>query len=373
MNILVAAGGTGGDLFPAVAVIEQVRAKLGTECSVIFVGNPHRIEARVIPELGYRFIPIPVTGFQGIFHRSTPVLPLRIFRSLLMIRSLCKQHNIDVILCGGTYISYPAGLMSSFLKIPMMLLESNVLPGKTNRLLAPKAQAIILAFSESKEYFPPSLHARMHVVGNPVRHSMLTAAPPVNDARATFGLSAHTPTLFVFGGSLGARSINHAVAASVEILSARGIQVLWQTGKNYTPPETLPDGIVSRTFIDDMASAYSAADLVLCRAGGGTVAELKIARKPAVLVPLPSAANNEQEYNAKALTASGAAIMVRDAELPDAFLPLVLDLLLESPDTLDTMAAAAGTLARPNAARDAAEILITIASKQPSHSTRETR
>lgn len=372
MNILVAAGGTGGDLFPAVAVIEQVRAKLGEKCSVVFVGNPNRIEARVVPELGYRFIPIPVTGFQGIFHRTTPLLPLRILRSLLAVRTICKRFKIDVILCGGTYISYPAGIIANYLSLPMMLLESNVLPGKTNRLLASRAQAIILAFGESKEHFPPSLHARMHVVGNPVRQSMLAVPPPVTDARATFGLDPHKPTLFVFGGSLGARSINHAVAASMEELSARGIQVLWQTGKNYTPPETLPDGIVSRVFIDDMASAYSAADLVVCRAGGGTVAELTIAGKPAVLVPLPSAANNEQEYNAKALTASGAAMMVRDGDLKHAFLPLVTDLLL-APQKISAMSAAAHALSKPNAARDAADILIDIATNQSSHSTRETR
>ncbi|MBI3260097.1 MAG: undecaprenyldiphospho-muramoylpentapeptide beta-N-acetylglucosaminyltransferase [Ignavibacteriae bacterium] len=364
MNILVAAGGTGGDLFPAVAVVEQLEKLLGNNLSVVFVGNPNRIEATKVPELGYRFEPISVTGFQGIFHKSTPTLPLRIFRSIVKVRSLCKWHRIDAILCGGTYISYPAGIAAQQLGIPMMLLEPNVLPGKTNRLLAKRATSIILAFEQSKRFFPSEIHHKMLAVGNPVRESMLLTLPEQasSAARKQFGLEPYKPTVFVFGGSLGARSINQAVEASLNDFAPHNMQLLWQTGNNYTPPGNLPDGVVVKTFIDDMASAYAAADLVICRSGGGTVAELANVGKPALLIPLPSAANNEQYYNAKTLEEHGAARLLGNDTLKQTLFETILE-LIHNPSVLLEMSVAAKKLAKPNAAFQAATELIKIVSK----------
>lgn len=364
MNILVAAGGTGGDLFPAVAVVEQLEKQLGNNLSVIFVGNPNRIEAKVVPELGYTFEPISVTGFQGIFHKSTPTLPLRIFRSIIKVRSLCKSHRIDAILCGGTYISYPAGIVAQQLGIPMMLLEPNVLPGKTNRLLAKRATSIILAFEQSKQYFPKELHPKMLPVGNPVRESMLITLPEQAStaSRKLFGLDPYKPTVFVFGGSLGARSINQAIEASLKDFAPHNMQLLWQTGKNYTPPDNLPDGVTVRTFIDDMASAYAAADLVVCRSGGGTVAELANVGKPALLIPLPSAANNEQYHNAKTLEDHGAARLIPNDTLKKTLFETILE-LIHNPAALLDMSGSAKKLAKPEAASKAASELIRIVNK----------
>jgi UDP-N-acetylglucosamine--N-acetylmuramyl-(pentapeptide) pyrophosphoryl-undecaprenol N-acetylglucosamine transferase len=362
MNILVAAGGTGGDLFPAVAVIEQLQKQVGSNLSVVFVGNPDRIEARVVPELGYRFEPIAVTGFQGFFHRTTPILPVRIFRSIAKVRSLCRKYSIDVILCGGTYISFPAGIVARQLGIPMMLLEPNVFPGKTNRLLAKRATSIILAFEQSKRYFPKELHGRMFSVGNPVRESMLLSLPDQTTARQQFGLQPDKPTVFLFGGSLGARSLNLAIEHSLEQFTQHYIQLLWQTGKNYSPPQNLPDGIIVRTFIEDMASAYSVADLVVCRSGGGTVAELANVGKPSILVPLPSAANNEQFYNAQTLQEHGAAQMIMNENIEQSLFGRIVD-LLHNPALLQRMSDAAKQLAKPNAAAQAAIELLRIAPK----------
>ncbi len=362
MNILVAAGGTGGDLFPAVAVIEQAQKQTGGKVSAVFVGNPNRIEARVVPELGYPFIPIPVTGFQGVMHRSTPMLPLRIFRSIVKVRSLCRKHKIDAILCGGTYISYPAGIVAQQLKIPMMLLEPNVLPGKTNRLLAKRATSIILAFEQSKRYFPDELHSKMVAIGNPVRESMLLKLPEPTIARKEFGLHPDKPTVFLFGGSLGARSLNQAIERSLDQFTRHNIQLIWQTGKNYTPPSNLPEGVTVRTFIDDMATAYSAADLVVCRSGGGTVAELANVGKPSILVPLPSAANNEQFYNAQILEEHGAARLIRNDNLQESLVENIME-LLHNPSVMQEMSASAKLMAKPEAAHKAAIELMRIANK----------
>lgn len=359
MNILISAGGTGGDLFPAVAVAEQLALLRGGDISVDFVGNPSRIEARVVPQLGYGFHPIPVTGFKGLFHPSTLTLPWRILRSEYIVGSLLDKKKPVGVICGGTYISFPAARAAFRRKIPIMLIEPNVIPGKTNRLLAPKVQRIITAFEESKEHFPAKVQKKMIVTGNPVRQSLTLALPDRVESCKTFGLRPELFTIFVFGGSLGARALNLAVEAALPALAMSNFQIIWQTGAHYTPPAVLPPNVVTRTFIENMAPAYSAADIVLCRAGGGTVAELGNVGRPAVLVPLPSAANNEQLFNARAVEHAGAGIMIENNNIGTRLMPL-LEELASNPQRLAAMTAAARLRARPDAARRAAEEFLTM-------------
>lgn len=354
MNILISAGGTGGDLFPAVAVSEQLAQLTGKNFSADFVGNPSRIEARVVPQLGYGFYPIPVTGFKGLFHPSTLALAWRILRSEYIVGSLLDRKKPVGMICGGTYISFPAARAAFRRRIPVMLIEPNVIPGKTNRLLAPKVQRIIAAFEESKEHFPASVQKKMIITGNPVRESLTLTLPDRTASRTSFGLQPELFTVFVFGGSLGARALNLAVEAVLPALAMSNFQIIWQTGANYTPPAVLPANVITRTFIENMAPAYSAADIVLCRAGGGTVAELGNVGRPAMLVPLPSAANNEQLFNARAVERMGAGIMIENDHIGVRFMPLLVE-LAGNPQRLAAMTAAARLRARPNAARHAAE------------------
>ncbi|MBS1537585.1 MAG: undecaprenyldiphospho-muramoylpentapeptide beta-N-acetylglucosaminyltransferase [Bacteroidetes bacterium] len=365
MNILVAAGGTGGDLFPAVAVIEQLQKLIDKDLSVTFVGNPNRIEATVVPELNYEFFPISITGFKGLTHRSTPLLPLRIVSSIVKVRAICKKKKIDAILCGGTYISFPVGIVAKQLNIPMMLLEPNVLPGKTNKLLAKRATTIILAFEQSKKYFPIELHNRMLAFGNPVRESMVMTLPNKASARVKFGLHPDKPSVFVFGGSLGAHSINNIIENSLEKFAQNNIQLIWQIGNTYPQPKYLPEGIMVRRFIDDMASAYSAADLVVCRAGGGTVAELTNVGKPSILIPLPTATNNEQFYNARILEEGGASKLLTNDILKDKLFTTIQE-LIQNPKILIDMSNSAKLQAKPDAAYSAALELKRIATKATS-------
>ncbi len=354
LRIIVAAGGTGGDLFPAVAVVEQLQLRRKVEA--VFVGNAERIEAQVVPSLGFRFKGLSVRGFKGLRSVDTYLLPIRIAASTLKVRLLIKSFKPHLALCAGTYISYPLALAASMAEIPLVLIESNAIPGKANRSVARRADLIIAAFEECRKSFVTKNPDVIKVIGNPIRKGFGTAVSREQGARA-FGLDPAMKTLLVFGGSLGARSINETLLENLDFLQSAGVQVLWQTGKNATVPDTLPKDIIHRTFIDDMASAYAAADAVLCRAGGGTVAELKVVAKPALLVPYPYAANNEQEFNARALQDAGAAVMILDGELKMRFRKEVSELFAD-PVRLQARASAMAAMARPNAASDAAELVL---------------
>ena len=358
LTILAAAGGTGGDLFPAVAVIEELQA-LVPSLHVLWVGNPHRIEAKIIPQLGYDFYPISVTGYKGLRSLDSYMLPFRIVGSLLECRRLMREHNVAGVLCGGTYISYPAGMAAHQLKIPMMLLEPNVVPGKTNRLLAQKADAIILAFEETRRHFSEDYHKRMYPFGNPVRHTMNISLPQQSAARRALGLDESIPTVFVFGGSLGARSLNQAMLRFMDETLPSRVQVIWQTGRNFTPPSIVPPYIHIYEFIEDMATMYAAADLVVSRAGGGTVSELMNVGKPSVLVPLPTAANNEQWHNARVLEEHGAALMVEDSYIREKFTEILFSLLHDT-ERLGAMSRAAHAMAKPDASQKAAQQFLSL-------------
>ncbi len=355
IKILVAAGGTGGHLFPALAVVEQLELLAGERLAISFIGSPDRIESKVVPRLGYDYHKITVTGFAGLSFKSLK-LPFSILKSLLYCRKLIDKENFDAVICAGAYLSYPPGLAASQKNLPLFVMESNVNPGKTNKLLAPKATLIFTAFAESKNYFPAALHDKLRAFGNPVRRSILEL-PAREEAIASFGLDADRKTVLIVGGSLGARSINEAVEANIGILSKSDYQIIWQTGKSYRLHGGLPVNIKQLQFIDDMNSAYAAADLVVSRSGATTIAELCAVGKPSVLVPLPSAATNEQAHNAKVPAGSGAAIIVNDSEISGKLIATIGSLIGDG-QRLSEMSSAAKALGRPDAAWKCAEEIL---------------
>jgi len=366
LSLLVAAGGTGGHLFPAIAVLEQLSELLDGKMKVCFVGNPSKIEARVVPTLGYEFVPLPITGFSGIFSLQTLKLPFLIQKSGSICKKIIKRNAVDLILCTGAYLSYPAGVAAKKTRKPLMLMESNVSPGKSNSMLSRKADAIVTSFEESKAHFPQELRNRIHCFGNPVR-SGFSAMPIRAAAAAEFGLKDNKKTLLVFGGSLGAKSINNGVMNIVESLIQHDYQLIWQTGEKFDM-----DMVDSRIrehksvkilkFIDNMPAAYAAADLVVSRSGATTVAELCAAAKPSILVPLQTASNNEQEENAYALLDAGAAIIINDDALEDDLQRVIFELFADN-ESLKKMSHSAATLAKPDAAKKAAELAIILANK----------
>ena len=365
LNIVVAAGGTGGHLFPALAVVEQLRELTHDHLNVFFLGSEDRMEATLIPSYGYPYTPMPIAGFKGLTHPSTFSLPLKILSSMRIARRVIREAKADVVLVTGAYISFPAGRAAVAEGVPLVIMESNVNPGKSNAKLAPHAAAIIASFEESRAFFSDVIQDRIHVLGNPVRNQISTSME-TEAARVGFGLDGNAPTVLVFGGSLGARSINHAVQTMVDRWAATHAtpewQLLWQTGRDYTAtiPQSLTRRVSARPFIDDMGSAYAAADLVVSRSGATTIAELGIVGKPAILVPLPSASTNEQRHNAKVVEQRGGAIVVEDGDLASQLSDTIEAVMLDE-RRRSTMAQAMQTLGRPDAAREASLIVQRIA------------
>lgn len=356
LKILIAAGGTGGHLFPALAVLERLEKLTGERVEAHFVGNMKKIESRVAPELGYNFHPIPISGFYGIFSLKTYLLPFKIFASVMKCRSIIRKKKIDAVLCTGAYLSYPAGLAASAAKTPLILMESNVYPGKTIQMLAPKASLFITSFEETNRSLPKDILRRTVTLGNPVRNQM-TDFLPKEKARVKFGLDPNKKTVFIFGGSLGAKSINRAVDNYLSESNNDDIQYIWQTGSNFTPQIEPGDKVKILTFVNDMGAAYSASDLIISRSGATTVAELCLMGKPSVLVPLATASNNEQASNAGVLQDKGASVLIHDADIGES-LGQVIDDLINDEQKLIEMSEAAKSLAKPDAAADSANKIL---------------
>ena len=354
-RVVVAAGGTGGHIFPAVAVVEQLELLTNGACSTIFLGSTGRMEASLIPKLGYQYVPMPINGFKGL-SLSTLSLPFNVLASIRIAHNVIRKQKPHAVICTGAYVSYPVGIAAMLQRIPLIVLESNLNPGKTNARLAPRARAVVLAFEESLDFYPKKMESKLHILGNPVRMQIKTETSQ-GCARLLFGLKEDVPTVLVFGGSLGSRTINAEIERLLPVIAGRPWQVLWQTGKGYIPAVALPDNVRVVPFLDDMGSAYAAADVVVSRSGATTIAELGIVGKPAILIPLPSASTNEQQHNASVVAKNGGARVVADASLQESLLTTI-DGIMNSPAQRTFMSMSMIALGKPNAAADCAKLVL---------------
>lgn len=350
-TILFAAGGTGGHLFPAIAVADYL--KENKLAHPVFIGT-ERMESELVPKLGYEFHQMPLTspprGLGGVL----PWL-YKLTRSLSISRKLIKETNARAVVCVGAYIGLPPGLAAAFTGTPLFLMESNVNLGKANLKLCSYAKCVITAYPETAGYLPKGHQHKALMLGNPLR-SGFNSNLDSKEARRSFGLSEDKKTLLVMGGSLGALSINKAMDAAVDGLAEKGWQVIWQTGKNYEINRELPVSIKATKFIDDMPSAYAAADLVVCRSGATTCSELKLMSKPAILVPLPTAGSGEQKLNAQSLEKQGMAVMIEDNRIA-ADLSSTIERLMDDDEKRSEMAQCAGSYSTDIAAEIANHIL----------------
>ncbi len=354
MRVILAGGGTGGHVYPALAMGDAMRER-GHE--VLYVGDADRLEGRVAPQRGYDFHPIrapryPRGGLVGKFGFAFSLL-----RSVLEARSLLKNLRAQVVLGVGGYISAPTVLAAWTLGIPRAIHEANLAPGLANRLCARFADLVFLTYEESAPRIRSS--APMETVGCPVNPKVLSGerAP----ALERYGLSADEPVLLVVGGSLGAATIN-ALALAAARAPQRGWQLLWITGTRYHEQVVRdlgepPEGVRLVDYEDRMGDAYAAADLVVARAGSSTLAELTALGKPALLIPSPNVTDNHQEANARGLEELGAAMVVTEADLQ---VPAVLDritMMMRDSPALATMAAASRSQGRLDVATTVAELL----------------
>jgi UDP-N-acetylglucosamine--N-acetylmuramyl-(pentapeptide) pyrophosphoryl-undecaprenol N-acetylglucosamine transferase len=346
-RFLFAGGGTGGHLFPAVAVAEKIR-EMKPEADILFVGTKDRIEGRVIPKLGFKFKSIWIKGFSRKITFENLLFPVKLFVAVIQSLIINMSFKPKVAIGSGGYVAGPAIWAASVMGAKIILIEQNSYPGVTTRLLERYAAEVHLSFQESKKYLRKG---KIHqLTGNPVRKNL--GKMERREALRKFGLSDEKKTLLVIGGSLGAKTINEAMSESTKILEENNVQVIWQTGKNYFEQYKLMNSNTLKVydFIEDMNAAYSACDLLLARAGATTIAELLNLGIPAILVPSPNVAENHQFYNAKSLADINAAILIEDKNLKIDLVKKVLE-TMNSEKKLSDLRKKALQIAKPDAAK----------------------
>jgi UDP-N-acetylglucosamine--N-acetylmuramyl-(pentapeptide) pyrophosphoryl-undecaprenol N-acetylglucosamine transferase len=350
MRVLIAGGGTGGHLFPALAIAEELRHQV-SEAKVLFLGGDRGLEKQIVPREGFDLASVSVRGWSRRFHWQTIAFPWFLFLGLWRSFMILRRFRPKVVVGTGGYVSGPVVFLASLMGIPTLIQEQNSFPGVTTRILSPRVDQVHLSFPQSRRYFRKKNHLRMS--GNPLRIELGRAER--RRAAEAFALDHRRKTVLVMGGSQGAHSINMAVARGFDRLEAEDVQVIWQTGKGDLAQirqqfaERGP-GTVVVDFIQDMSSAYGAADVVVCRAGATTVAEIALCGLPAIFVPYPFAAADHQRINAQALVKAGAAEMVLNGELRGDKLVSVLLCLLGDDRCLRQMAEKSRLLGRPQAA-----------------------
>ena len=347
---LISGGGTGGHIFPAVSIANELRRQ-DPNCEILFVGAENRMEMERVPAAGYDIVGLKVEGLdrKNLFRNIKDVWNL-IF-SMFKVRGIIKEFKPDVAVGVGGYASGAALKVAQMMGIPVVLQEQNSFAGVTNKMLAKGAEKICVAYTGMERFFPAD---KIVLTGNPVRQNLL-AEINRNEAYEYFGLNPNKPTLMVMGGSLGARTINQAMIAGLERLKSSGIQVIWQTGKIYYQDALKAyepyrcDEIKVTDFLSRMDYAYAVADLVVSRAGASSISELSLLGKPSILVPSPNVAEDHQTHNARALSDKGAAILVRDVEAVDMLVNTALETIV-STEKLQSLSANVLKLAYPNSA-----------------------
>jgi UDP-N-acetylglucosamine--N-acetylmuramyl-(pentapeptide) pyrophosphoryl-undecaprenol N-acetylglucosamine transferase len=358
-TILIAAGGTGGHLYPALAVAEEIRRE-HPEVKIIFIGTKDRIESKEVPRAGYEFYPIDIHAPRKSF-ASLASFPSKFSKAIIDCLRLIAKEQPSAMLGAGAYLSVPVGIAAWVFRVPIALLEINSIPGSANTWLARLADKLFLAYPEAMAKFPKRISRTATVCGTPVRAGLGDIQMTVEEAKQSFGLDASRTTVLVFGGSLGARAINEAMRECAGTLAERGYNVLWQTGRSANAEElqkqfaAMPNVRVT-DYIYDMERAYRAADLVVCRAGASSLAELAHLGKPAILIPYPFAAADHQEHNAQSFERDCAATVLRDSELTTKLSQTIFALLGE-PERLSDMSKAMKQRDNPNAAKIVAEWL----------------
>ncbi|HEX2919834.1 MAG TPA: undecaprenyldiphospho-muramoylpentapeptide beta-N-acetylglucosaminyltransferase [Bacteroidales bacterium] len=315
-KIIISGGGTGGHIFPAISIANAIK-KLNPEADILFVGAEGRMEMEKIPAAGYKIIGLPVAGlYRSLTLKNFGVL-LKLLKSLRLARKILREFKPDVVVGVGGYASGPVLRQAGKMDIPTLIQEQNSYAGVTNKLLAKKASKICVAYDGMEKYFPAE---KIINTGNPVRQNYDNLSSLKHGALSYFGLKNEFPVVLILGGSLGAGSINNSLTENLDKLRDSDCQWLWQTGKYYynnvkdKVSEKHSDNIFVHDFINRMDYAYAAADVIISRAGAGTISELCLVGKPAILIPSPNVAEDHQTQNARALSSKQAAVLVPDKD-----------------------------------------------------------
>jgi UDP-N-acetylglucosamine--N-acetylmuramyl-(pentapeptide) pyrophosphoryl-undecaprenol N-acetylglucosamine transferase len=365
MKIIISGGGTGGHVFPAIAIADAIK-KLRPDADLLFVGAEGKLEMEKVPKAGYPIEGLWISGFQRSLTLRNLMFPVKLIHSWWKARQIVRRFRPDVAVGVGGYASGPTLNATGAFGIPTVLQEQNSYPGVTNKILAKKAAKICVAYDGMEQFFPKE---KIVLAGNPVRSEVFQNLENKRQEGITyFGLSETKQTIFVFGGSLGARTLNEALAAGRQILNEnRQVQVLWQCGRfyheNFKNSETaqLPT-VKILPFIDRMDLAYAAADVVIGRAGALSISEMCLVGKPSILVPSPNVAEDHQTKNALALVEKDAALMVKDAAAKDELIWTALE-VLKNKELQTQLSKNIKALAKPDAAEAIANVVLNLIKK----------
>ncbi len=362
LKVIISGGGTGGHIFPALSIADALRRT--ADADILFVGAENRMEMERVPAAGYPIEGLPVAGFDRKRPWRNFGVLLKLWRSMRKARRIVREFKPDVAVGVGGYASGPVLKAAQKAGIPALLQEQNSYAGVTNKLLARKARRICVAWPGMERFFPAKA---IVMTGNPVRRGLLSSTLSPAEARNRFGLNPDKPTLLSVGGSLGALTINEAMAQGLHRLVEAGVQVIWQTGKSFEQKALQAAkglrGVVVAPFITDMAAAYAAASLVVSRAGASSISELELLAKPAILVPSPNVAEDHQTKNARALSSRGAAVLIPDADARQQLVSEALR-LLSKPEELAEMSRNVAALALTDSDSKIASIVLELASEK---------
>ena len=365
LRIIISGGGTGGHIFPAVSIANAIK-ELRPDTEILFVGAEGRMEMHRVPAAGYPIKGLPVAGFdrKNLF-KNIPVL-IKLFKSQRLARKIVKDFHPHAAVGVGGYASGPTLKVAGSMGIPTLLQEQNSYAGVTNKLLAKQAKKICVAYEGMERFFDKE---KIILTGNPIRQGLLNHSTTREEAISTFGLDPNKRTVLILGGSLGARTINQCLMENLDKVKSSGVQFIWQTGKIYIEEAKasvakfgeLPMLHVT-DFISDMATAYCAADLVISRAGAGSISEFCLLQKPVILVPSPNVAEDHQTKNALALVNKNAALYVKDMEAKELLLDKAIE-AVKQPDLLKNLSKNITELAFTDSANIIAEEVIKLAEK----------
>jgi len=360
-RIIISGGGTGGHIFPAIAIANAL-VKIDPSVEILFVGAEGKMEMEKVPAAGFRIIGLPVEGFRRKFTLKNINVAFKAVKSLMLAKNIINDFKPDVVVGVGGYAGGPVLRQAANMGIPTVIQEQNSYAGVTNRLLAKKAAAICVAYDGMEKYFPKE---KIVKTGNPVRQDFENLNDLKDEALDFFRLERKTPVALVLGGSLGAGSINRCLSENIDKLRSSDCQWIWQTGSYYYESVKklvggLPDGNISvHGFINRMELAYAAADVVVSRAGAGTISELSLAGKPAVLIPSPNVAEDHQTKNAKALADRNAAVLMPDNIIAENLIDMVISLFTDA-DRRKELSENILKMAERDADRRIAEIILMV-------------
>ena len=357
IRIIICGGGTGGHIFPAVSIANAIKEQ-HPEAEILFVGAEGRMEMQRVPAAGYQIIGLPVAGFDRKHLLKNISVLIKLMKSQIKARRIIKEFKPDAAVGVGGYASGPTLKVAGSMGIPTLIQEQNSYAGVTNKLLAKKACKICVAYEGMERFFDKE---KIILTGNPVRQNLLNQQMSREDAIRSFNLDPTKKTVLIVGGSLGARTINNCVLNGLDQIRQSGVQFIWQTGKFYINEAKEKVGqaenypmLHTTDFITDMAAAYSAADLVISRAGAGSISEFCLLGKPVILVPSPNVAEDHQTKNALALVAKDAALYIKDAEASEKLLKTAIE-TVQQPETLKKLSTNIAKLAFKDSANTIAE------------------